>query len=121
MEPVLTDGETVDVLRRRRYFPGDVVTYFSPFEGRYLVHRFLGYAPSRGVWKCLVMADRGAKPDVLVECSRVLGKVTGRPGSGAEAARLGVRRGSAICRYVYWIMRIALRREREPAGRASAS
>ena len=117
MEPDLKDGETVSVRRPRWYFPGDVVAYYSPFEDRYLVHRFLGYVRAGGVWKCLVMADRAAKPDVLIESSRVLGKLAG--GLARNGVRPGARRAQAVWRYVYWVSRIALHRGREAAVRAA--
>jgi len=122
MEPGLKDGDIVDIRRTRWYFPGDVVAYFNPFEDRYLVHRFLGYVRSGGVWKCLVMPDRGAKPDVLVECSRALGKVVEDRDSNFAwpgACRVIL----TTCRYIYWVLRIALQRcrRRGPAPMAGPS
>lgn len=108
MAPGLEDGETVDIHQTRWYWPGDVVAYFSQLENRYLCHRFLGYVRAGGAWKCLVMADRAAKPDTLVEPARVLGKVVAR--SCSARVRLRGRRIHATTRYIYWVVRIVLRR-----------
>jgi hypothetical protein len=108
MTPILNDGESVRVKRARLYLPGDVVAYRCPWQNLYLVHRFLGYVRVRSRWKCLLMPDRGSRPDTLVDLHSVLGRVAQHGASEFQAGP--ARRFPAIFRYFYWLAHLALRR-----------
>jgi len=108
MEPAVDDRTAVRLKRRRFYYPGDVVAFHDPRHHRLVLHRFLGYVRRREEWKLMVMADRGAGPDPLVEKSCVLGRViaqSGRPYKVSLVRRLGAAR-----RYAAWCLRHLARR-----------
>jgi hypothetical protein len=110
MEPDLLHGAAVRVEGSRFFIPGDVVAFHCPHQNRLLMHRFLGYVRSRGAWKLMIMSDRGAQPDPLVDLSRVLGRVAAESGRAYRVAP--GRRLSAVRRYVLWCARYAVRRLR---------
>jgi hypothetical protein len=74
MEPWLSDGDRVEVRRRRRYWPGDVVA-FQDRRGPLVVHRLLGWRPARGGLRLLTQADAAARADSSIPWSRVVGRV----------------------------------------------
>lgn len=79
MEPVLADGDTVAVEPRRIYWPGDLVA-FEARDGRLLLHRAIGYWPSRRGLRLLTQADRAASPDTPAPLAALLGAVVHRSG-----------------------------------------
>lgn len=110
MEPDLADRAAVRVEGSRFFVPGDVVAFHCPHQNRLLMHRFLGYVRTRGAWKLMTMADRGARPDPLVELSRVLGRVAGQSGRAYRVAP--GQRLDAMRRYTVWCVRYVARRLR---------
>jgi hypothetical protein len=74
MEPWLSDGDRVEVRRRRWYWPGDVVA-FQDRRGRLVVHRLLGWRPARGGLRLLTQADAASRADSSVPRSHVVGRV----------------------------------------------
>lgn len=103
MHPDLADQTAVRLKQPRLFIPGDVVAFHCPHQNRLLVHRFLGYVWRRGTWHLMTMADRGGRPDPLVDLSSVFGRVvvkSGRAYRVAPAARL-----NAIRRYASWCAR----------------
>ena len=108
MEPDLLNGAAVRVEGSRFFVPGDVVAFHCPHQNRLLMHRFLGYVRSRGAWKLMTMADRGAQPDPLVDLSRVLGRVAGQSGRAYRVAP--GQRLEAVRRYILWCARYVARR-----------
>jgi hypothetical protein len=110
MEPDLADRAAVRVEGSRFFVPGDVVAFHCPHQNRLLMHRFLGYVRIRGAWKLMIMADNGARPDVLVDLSRVLGRVTAQ---SEQAYRVAPgKRLEAVRRYTLWSARYVARRLR---------
>ncbi len=110
MEPDLADRAAVRVEGSRFFVPGDVVAFHCPHQNRLLMHRFLGYVRTRGAWKFMTMADRGARPDPLVDVSRVLGRVSAQSG---RTYRVALRqRLEAVRRYALWCGRYVVRRLR---------
>ncbi len=108
MEPDLRSQALVRVERCRRFWPGDVVAFHCPQQNRLLMHRCLGYVRSRGVWKLMTMADRGPKPDVLVDLPRVLGRIRSYAGAPYRASPL--KRLESMRRYALWTVRLLIRR-----------
>lgn len=114
MVPDLADGETVRLTLTRVLFPGDVVAFRCSTQDRLLVHRFLGYVRHRGSWKLMTMADRGSRPDPLVDPARFIGRVKLR---GERHYRISpVRRLAALGRFVAWCCRLLRRRLVRRAG-----
>jgi hypothetical protein len=108
MEPDVRHQAAVRVERPGFYLPGDVVAFHCPRQNRLLMHRFLGYVRRRGAWKLMTMADRGARPDPLVELSQVLGRVIAQ---GNRAYRVApARRLESLRRYLAWCLRYLARR-----------
>lgn len=79
MQPLLADGERVEVARRRRYWPGDVVALVSP-GGHPLVHRLLGFYRRRGRWLAVTRGDAAPVADSPVPLSAFLGRVIAAEG-----------------------------------------
>lgn len=73
MTPWLTDGERVEVERRRLYWPGDVVA-FQDRRGRRVVHRVIGWRLSRKGLRILTQADVAPRADASVPLRLVIGK-----------------------------------------------
>lgn len=103
MEPEVGDRALVRLERPRFFIPGDIVAFHCPQQNRPLVHRFLGYVRRRGTWQLMTMADRGARPDALVEASQVLGRVIELEGSAYRVALL--RRLEASRCFAVWCAR----------------
>lgn len=76
MAPLVADGATVEVTRRRSYWPGDVVA-FEGGDGRFWLHRVVGYRRHRRRWCLITWADSAPRPDAPLTPERILGKVTG--------------------------------------------
>lgn len=74
MAPGLLDGDRVEVVRHRWYWPGDVVA-FQDRRGRLTVHRVIGGRPARGGWRLLTQADAAPRADSSVPRARVVGRV----------------------------------------------
>jgi hypothetical protein len=100
MEPHLLDGDRVEIVRRRAYWPGDVVALFST-DGRFLVHRLFGYRFGRGGILVVTGADRAAGFDAPVPVREVLGRVESRECGGWVPVRAGlILRAQAVLRYL---------------------
>lgn len=108
MEPEVDDQAAVRVKRTRFLIPGDVVAFRDPQRDRLVVHRFLGYVRRRGAWRLLIKADRGARPDPLVETTCMLGKAIARDGVAYPVSL--VKRLQAIGQYAAWCLRGVIRR-----------
>jgi hypothetical protein len=108
MEPELFHGATVQVVRSRLLWPGDVVAFHCPHQSRLLMHRCLGYVRSRGAWKLMTMADRGASPDVLADLPRVLGRIGSH--AGAPYRVCAAKRLESLRRYLFWSLYFLIRR-----------
>lgn len=93
MRPLLADGERVAIVRRRIYWPGDVVAVASP-EGARLVHRLLGFYTWRGKLLAVTQGDAAPGPDSPVPLSAVLGRVMAAEGQarGLASVPWSVRR-----------------------------
>jgi hypothetical protein len=108
MEPDVGNQALVRLERPRFFVPGDVVAFHCPDQSRLLVHRFLGYVRRRGAWKLMTMADRGARPDPLVDISCALGRVIAQGSRTCQVAP--ATRLEAIRRYAVWCARHFARR-----------
>jgi hypothetical protein len=103
MQPDLVQGAAVRIQCRRWFIPGDVVAFHCPHQNRLLMHRFLGYVPSHRAWKLMIMADRGLRPDVLVDGANVLGRVVTCADRGYQAGPW--KRVMSVYRYLFWSVR----------------
>lgn len=108
MEPDLADGAVIRMEGSRLFVPGDVVAFHCPHQNRLLMHRFLGYVRTRGRWKLMTMADRGARPDPLVDRAHALGRVAGQSGRPYHVGP--GKRLEAVRRYSLWCARYVIRR-----------
>lgn len=117
MAPELRDqAAVVRVVHARTFLPGDVLAFYCPYQERILTHRLLGYVRSRGTWKLLTVADRGVRPDPLLEVPLVLGRMVGLED---RRFRIGpTKRLIALLRYLFWCGRLLSRRlvARRPSG-----
>lgn len=104
MAPDLADGEAVRLDRPGLLLPGDVAAFRCATQDRMVVHRFLGYVRCRGRWKLMTMADRGGRPDPLVDPVNLIGRVKGR--SGGPYRVPATKRLAAVGRFVGWCARI---------------
>ncbi len=100
MAPSINHQAWVRLERSIVFIPGDVVGFYCPDQHRLLVHRFLGYVRRRSAWKLVTMADRGTRPDPLVDVSHVLGRVFALD-NRAYRVKLS-QRLEAIHRYAFW-------------------
>ena len=76
MAPGIADGDRVRVAAARVYLPGDVVV-FRAADGRFLVHRLLGYRPWAGGLALVTRGDSCPVHDAPVPRAAVLGRVEG--------------------------------------------
>lgn len=87
MAPGLAEGDRVEVAPARLYWPGDVIVFKSA-DGRWLVHRLLGWRRWRGRLAAVTRGDGCPCHDAPVPFGRILGRVVGPPGSAAGGGRL---------------------------------
>ncbi|HYU33545.1 MAG TPA: S24 family peptidase [Thermoanaerobaculia bacterium] len=96
MAPGIAEGDRVEVAPARRYWPGDVVV-FRAADGRWLVHRLVGWRWWRGGLAAVTRGDGCPCHDAPVPVRRILGRV-GRPAladrlrAAAAFLRLLIRR-----------------------------
>lgn len=76
MEPTIPDGALVSVVRRRFYWPGDVLV-FSSSDGRLIAHRLVGACRWRGCFRLFTRADNARNLDGGILPSDVIGRVVG--------------------------------------------
>lgn len=100
MAPRIADGERVEVAPARLYWPGDVIVFRAP-DGRWLVHRLLGWRWWQGRLAGVTRGDGCPCHDAPVPFGRVLGRVVGPAGQSGPAGR---------ARAVFGFLRLALRR-----------
>ncbi len=74
MEPLVLDGNQLEVVRCSRYFPGDLLV-FANADGGLVSHRFLGWVPGANGVRAMTMADDRHTIDPLTDAHRVLGRV----------------------------------------------
>jgi len=74
MQPILNDGDVLDVRAQPLYLPGEIVV-FRGHDGRLLAHRLLGFYWRRGVWKLVARADGAGRTDVAVPVRDLIGAV----------------------------------------------
>jgi|SRR6185295_8165942 len=84
MAPLVAEGERVEIVAARRYWPGDVVAFAAP-DGRLVLHRLLGYRPLGGRLAFVTQGDGCPVADPPVPRERILGR---RVGPVPAAARL---------------------------------
>jgi signal peptidase I len=98
MTPRIAEGDRVEVAPARFYWPGDVIV-FKAADGRWLVHRLLGWRWWQGRLAAVTRGDGCPCHDAPVPFGQVLGRVV--PGRVTAAGRL--RAAAAF-------LRLALRR-----------
>lgn len=74
MYPTLGAGSVVEVVRKKIYFPGDIVVG-QRLDGLLFSHRLLVIYRKGGVWKALTKADRQSVYDAAVPIDSILGRV----------------------------------------------
>ena len=87
MAPEVTEGERIEVAPARLYWPGDVLVVQAA-DGRWLVHRLLGWRWWQGGLAAVTRGDGCPCPDPPVPRGRILGRVAGPPGRPTGAVRL---------------------------------
>lgn len=92
MAPWIADGDRVEVAPARLYWPGDVIVFRAP-DGRWLVHRLLGWRWWRGGLAGVTRGDGCPCHDAPVPLDRVLGRVVGVPQSVGPVGRLRAAAG----------------------------
>ena len=85
MAPRIADGDRVEVAPARLYWPGDVIVFRSA-DGRWLVHRLLGWRWWQGRPRRVTRGDGCPCHDAPVPFGRVLGRVVGTRPAGAVPA-----------------------------------
>ncbi len=82
MAPLLEHGAAVEVAASRWYWPGDVIVFRSR-DGRFLVHRVIGYRIKSFKLEIVAQADNASVSvnDVPVHSTQVIGKLCGGDGS----------------------------------------
>lgn len=100
MAPRLAEGDQVEVAPARLYWPGDVIV-FRAADGRWLVHRLLGWRWWQGRLAGVTRGDGCPCHDAPVPFGRVLGRVVGPSGRTGAVDRV---------RAVLAFLRLALRR-----------
>ncbi len=85
MVPLIVEGDRLVVEQEKRYWPGDVVAFFA-HDGRFLVHRVIGYRPVGGRLGVVTAADRAPGWDDPVPVGGVLGRVASISRDGEPAA-----------------------------------
>lgn len=99
MKPVLFDGETIRVTKKRVYLPGDILV-FQGAARNFTCHRFLGYALTLKGIRVMTKADNGDQCDGLVQIKDIIGKVT-RSGPCFEALIIPLHyRIFAFCNWI---------------------
>lgn len=88
MAPALREGDRVEIVRARLYWPGDVVA-FANAEDRLVLHRLLGYRLAAGRLACVTRGDGCAAADPPLPFSRLLGKTAEAPALGARLRAFG--------------------------------
>ena len=74
MAPGLRDGDRVRIVAKSFYMPGDILA-FSGADSRLLMHRLLGYRPTRKGWRIVTAADSANGIDPSVPPDRIIGRV----------------------------------------------
>jgi hypothetical protein len=85
MAPRIAEDDRVEVTPARFYWPGDVLV-FRAADGRWLVHRLLGWRWWQGGLAGITRGDGCPCHDAPVPFGRVLGRVVGRV-RGTERVR----------------------------------
>jgi hypothetical protein len=86
MAPRIAEGDRVEVAPARLYWPGDVIVFRSA-DGRWLVHRLLGWRWWQGRLAAVTRGDGCPCLDAPVPFGRVLGRVVGPAGRATGAGR----------------------------------
>ena len=87
MAPRIAEGDRIEVAPARLYWPGDVVV-LEAADGRWLVHRLLGWRRWQGALAAVTRGDGCPCQDAPVPFGRVLGRVVGPAGRVTAAGRL---------------------------------
>jgi hypothetical protein len=85
MAPEVGEGERIEVAPARLYWPGDVLV-IQAADGRWLIHRLLGWRWWQGGLAAVTRGDGCPWPDPPVPSGRILGRVAG-PVTGAARLR----------------------------------
>jgi len=74
MMPWLQSGDLVEVGKRKRYWPGDVVIIRNMDRDQLMAHRLLGYywKPGQG-WKAITRGDARESTDASILIEEILG------------------------------------------------
>jgi hypothetical protein len=114
MAPRIAEGDRVEVAPARLYWPGDVIV-FRAADGRWLVHRLLGWRWWQGRLVGVTRGDGCPCHDAPVPFGCVLGRVVGRVGVTGRARailsflRIGFRSSIGRIRRIGPIGRIRFR------------
>ena len=92
MAPHLTAGQRVSVQALRRFWPGDILVFYSPRQDRLIAHRLIGAFRRDGRWRLLTQADNAQNPDPALEPHQVIGRVV-------EPRTSPGKRLAAACRF----------------------
>jgi hypothetical protein len=87
MAPRIAEGDRIEVAPARLYWPGDVIV-LQAADGRWLVHRLLGWRRWQGRLAAVTRGDGCPCHDAPVPFGRVLGRVAGPAGRVTVAGRL---------------------------------
>lgn len=99
MRGCLKDGDEVCVAPRRLYWPGDVLVLHGE-KDQIIVHRLVGYRPTRNGWRMVTKGDAVRSFDAPVARASVIGRVTAGFGPDGEPKEIRGRRFWSICLFL---------------------
>jgi hypothetical protein len=102
MEPLIKDQARISIRRSRLYLPGDVLVVQRP-SGRPVVHRLIGFFPSKGTLRYITQADNSPNPDGSVNWDAVVGKVSGGQCSPLAVNVPLLHRAKAVSRFLAFV------------------
>jgi hypothetical protein len=75
MKSIMSDGDTVSIRRASYYLPGEIIAYRTADAAQSFIHRYLGCIYVGKTLKHILKADDANRPDTLILCADILGKV----------------------------------------------
>ncbi len=106
MAPRIVEGDRVAVVPARFYRPGDILVVRAA-DGRWLVHRLLGWRRRHGALALVTQGDGCVAADAPVPLRHVLGRVVGPAGRVTWGDRL-----RAVSAFLRLALRSLIRRVR---------
>ena len=107
MFPILKKGDQLEIVSSN-YGAGDLVAYYCPHLKIKIVHQYLGKVAFASYSKILLGSEQNNKPDILIEKSRIFGKVLAL--NDVPFKVTFYQRIRSFVRYLYWCGYLLLKR-----------